>query len=375
MELITQRTQIQERQFDDGLFTSFLAWLNPEALRADHRIDKTTRSYLTNLRQFAAWLKYADVKAPTRADVLLYRSWICEEHDAIALDPVAGWKYRRDPAGNVIRISCKPNTAAQYIRIVKQFFRWTASEGLYPDVAANVKIPKIRHDVHRKDALEPADVLQIERSIDARARIREQEAGESEKDTAGRIRRSQEQGKRLRAIYLLAVTAGLRTVEISRANVKDIETKGGQAWIWIWGKGHSEPDQKKALAREVAEAVKEYLASRSDRPTGSSPLFVATGNRSGGERLAPTTISSMLKAAMKGAGFDSERITAHSLRHTAGTAVQDLTGDLYTTQRYMRHANPATTEIYLHNNTDRQEAAIAQQLYDLYHQAPEEGRP
>lgn len=72
---------------------------------------------------------------------------------------------------------------------------------------------------------------------------------------------------------------------------------------------------------------------------------------------------------MQQAGFDSERITAHSLRHTAGTAVQELTGDIYTTQKYMRHSNPATTEIYLHNDTERQEATIAQQLYNLYHGA------
>lgn len=366
MELITRQTEIQERQFDAGLFASFVSWID--------RGDKTTRSYLTNLRQFIAWLKYEGVKNPNREDVLLYRSWLCGEHEAIELDPAAGWKYQTDRAGNRIRITFKPNTAAQYLRIVRQFFEWTEANGLYPDVAKNIHAPKIRQDTHRKDALEPEDVLLIERTIDDQARIREQEAQEAEKDTEGRILRSQEQGKRLRAIYLLAVTAGLRTIEISRANVKDLETKGGQAWIWIWGKGHTEPDQKKALAREVAEAIKEYLASRSDRPTGSSPLFVATGNRSGGKRLAPTTISSMLKEAMKAAGFDSERITAHSLRHTAGTAVQDLTGDLYATQRYMRHANPATTEIYLHNNTDRQEAAIAQRLYDRYHQTPEEGQ-
>ena len=33
----------------------------------------------------------------------------------------------------------------------------------------------------------------------------------------------------------------------------------------------------------------------------------------------------------------------------------------------MRHANPATTEIYLHNDTERQEAQTAQELYNLYH--------
>ena len=75
----------------------------------------------------------------------------------------------------------------------------------------------------------------------------------------------------------------------------------------------------------------------------------------------------MLKRAMQEAGFNSERLTAHSLRHTAGTAVQELTGNLYTTQQYMRHSNPATTEIYLHNDTEKAEASIAQQLYNLYH--------
>ena len=365
-QLATRETQIQTRQFSDALFASFVSWID--------RNDKTTRSYLTNLRQFMAWVKYAGVNQPTREDVLRYRDWISAEHEAIALDPVTGWRLRKDRAGNVIRIVCKPNTTAQYLRIVKQFFRWASAAGLYPDVAENVHAPKIRNDTHHKDALEPADVLLIEQRIDVRSQIRAQEAQEAQKDTAGRILRSQEQNARLRAIYLLAVTAGLRTIEISRANVRDLETKGGQAFLWIWGKGRTEPDQKKALAREVAEAIKEYLATRTDRPTGSSPLFVATGNRSGGKRLAPTTISAQLKEAMKDAGFDSERITAHSLRHTAGTAVQDLTGDLYATQRYMRHANPATTEIYLHNNMERQEAAIAQRLYDLYHQAPDGSR-
>ena len=70
---------------------------------------------------------------------------------------------------------------------------------------------------------------------------------------------------------------------------------------------------------------------------------------------------------MQAAGYDSERITAHSLRHTAGTNVQEMTGNLYLTQQYMRHASHATTEIYLHVDTEQQEAEIAQQLYNKYH--------
>ena len=79
-----------------------------------------------------------------------------------------------------------------------------------------------------------------------------------------------------------------------------------------------------------------------------------------------------MKRALQAAGYDSERITAHSLRHTAGTSVMMLSGDLYITQQYMRHSNPATTEIYLHNQTEAQESEIAQKLYKLYHSAPDD---
>ena len=361
LEIYNSRNLTPAQDFNPGLFDDFVAWID--------RSEKTTRTYLTNLKQFMAWLKYAAVVNPIRQDIISYRQWLTAEHEAIKLDPdsITGWKYRTDAHGNPLKINCKPNTIAQYLRSVCQFFRWTAANNLYPDIAANIHAPKLRHDRHSKEALTAPEVLAIEKSIAQRAQERTQAAQNAQKDTAGRMQRSTEQGKRLYAMYLLAVNAGLRTVEISRANIKDLETKGGQTWLYIWGKGRTEADQKKPIAPEVAAAVKEYLKSRTDKPTGNSPLFVSTGNRSRGKRIAPTTISTMLKRAMQEAGFDSERITAHSLRHTAGTNVQEITGNLYATQLYMRHSNPATTEIYLHNDTEKAEAGIAQQLYNLYH--------
>ena len=361
LEIYNSRNLTPAQDFNPGLFYDFIAWID--------RSEKTARSYITNFRQFIAWLKYAAIRNPQRQDIISYRQWLTAEHEAIALDPdsVNGWKYRTDAHGNPLKINCKPNTIAQYLRSVCQFFRWTAANNLYPDIAANIHAPKLRHDRHSKEALTAPEVLAIEKSIAQRAQERTQAAQNAQKDTAGRMQRSTEQGKRLYAMYLLAVNAGLRTVEISRANIKDLETKGGQTWLYIWGKGRTEADQKKPIAPEVAAAVKEYLKSRTDKPTGNSPLFVSTGNRSRGKRIAPTTISTMLKRAMQEAGFDSERITAHSLRHTAGTAVQEVTGDIYKTQKYMRQSNPATTEIYLHTETEQAEAGIAQQLYNLYH--------
>lgn len=312
LQTINSTTAVQAQPLQQSLFNDFVAYID--------RGEKTTRTYLTNLRQFMKWLQATGTTQPTRADIIAYRDYLMRDR--------------------------KPNTVKQYLQSVKQFFTWTAAEGYYPNIAANVHAPKVAQDTHKKDALTAADVLQIEQSID----------------------RSTEQGKRLFAMFQLAVTAGLRTIELSRANIKDIENRNGSACIYIYGKGRAEADQKKPIAAPVYEALQEYISCRSDRPTESSPLFVATGNRSGGKRIAPTTISTMLKKAMQAAGYNSERLTAHSLRHTAGNNVMELTGDnLFITQQYMRHASPTTTEIYLHRDTEKQEAEIAQQLYDRYH--------
>lgn len=359
--IITTGAELTAQSMGQNLFAAFVEYID--------RSPKTARTYLTNFRQFAAWMKFAAVQQPTRQDIINYREWLIAEHDAIGLDTTApqGWRYRTDHSGNRQRIVCKPNTVKQYLQSVKQFFSWAAAEGHYPNIAANIHAPKVT-DTHRKDSLTAQEVQTIEKSITSTAEARQAAAADAKKDAAGRMQRSGEQGKRLYAMYLLAVNAGLRTVEISRANIKDLEIKNGNATLFVWGKGHTEPDAKKPLAPAVYAAIREYLDSRSDSPTSASPLFVSTGNRSHGKRIAPTTISTMLKQAMQGAGFDSERLTAHSLRHTAGQNVMQITGDnIYQTQMYMRHSSPKTTEIYLENDSTAQDAALAQRLFEHYH--------
>lgn len=358
LQVTTRTTALTAQSLTPSLFEQFIKWID--------RGEKTTRTYIINLKQFIAYMRYKGIEQPARADIIAYRDYLTHEHEAITLDGNV-WRYRTDRNGQRVKLTCKPNTAAQYIRTVCQFFKWTAANNLYPDIAANIHAPKVKHNVHRKEALTAQEVYEIEQSIQRQAISYRQKAQAACKDRDGREQRCTEQSRRLYAMYMLTVTAGLRTVEISRANIKDLETKDGQTYLYIWGKGHTEPDTKKAIASQVATAIQEYLQSRTDNPTSQSPLFVATGNRSKGKRLAPTTISTMLKRAMQEAGYNSERLTAHSLRHTAGTSVQEITGNLYTTQQYMRHSNPATTEIYLHNDTTKQEAAIAQELYNYYH--------
>ena len=44
------------------LFQEFTAYID--------RNERTTRGYLANLRQFAAWCRYADVSRPERQDII-----------------------------------------------------------------------------------------------------------------------------------------------------------------------------------------------------------------------------------------------------------------------------------------------------------------
>lgn len=359
LQTTTAQNVVIKPNFSNSLVESFIKWID--------RSQSTTKAYLTNLKQFTTWMKYQSIQNPTRDDVIRYRDWLLSEHDAIKLDPssVNGWTYRYDHSGNPIRIVCKPNTVRAYLRSVKQFFDWTENAGLYPNVAKNVRVPKVTNtDEHLKDGLKPEEILTIENHIKTDATSRQSEAkNESDK------KRKAEQDARLLAMYMLASNAGLRTIEISRANVKDLVVKNGTATLYVWGKGKTSPDTAKPLANEVYQAIKDYLALRQDRPTGNSPLFVATGNRSGGKRIEARTIGTMLKNAMKDAGFDSERITAHSLRHSAGTAVMQVTGkNVFKAQKYMRHLDPKTTEIYIHDFEEKEEQKeIADKVYNLYH--------
>lgn len=262
----------------------------------------TYKGYATCLHVFGAWLQEHAISRPTASDILAY-------------------KLHLEDAG------IAATTRSQYMRLVKALFRWTSSAGIYPDVALHVAGVKMQAYTHHRDALDPEAVQAI----------------------AGQIDTSTTAGKRLYAIYLLCISCGLRMVEVSRARIQDMRTQGGRRYLYVQGKGHDEPDTPVLLPLEVVTAIDAYLADLDPScRMPRAPLFASASNRSKGQRIAPTTISTQLKAAMTAAGYDSSRITAHSLRHTSGTAVYQATHNIYLTQQHQRHQDPKTTEIYVH---------------------------
>ena len=308
----------QKPAYKVNIIESFIEYID--------RKDSTVKGYITCLRQYAKWLNDNGIRLDetTREDVKAYRDYLASSGLAVG-------------------------TQQQYLRAVKQLYKWAATENLYTNIADNVHGAKVKNDCHKKDALPRDSVQVIAESID----------------------RSDEQGKRLYAMYLLCITCGLRTIEINRANVEDLKTVGGKTYLYIQGKGHDDKDAPVLIIPEVKEAINDYFRSRSEKVTPKSPLFTSTSNRSKGGRIATTTISTILKTLLVNAGYDSDRLTAHSLRHTSGTGAYMATGNIYLAQKHQRHADPATTEIYIHAE-ERDSRTTEQQVYNYYFRGEDE---
>ena len=160
------------------------------------------------------------------------------------------------------------------------------------------------------------------------------------------------QAPRDRAILTFFALTGCRTIEGVRANVGDMTIRGGKCVLLVQGKGKTEKDAFVMLLQTACEAVTHYLHTRKINPEAltpkqaAEPLFLGDGNNNRGERLTTRSISQIIKNALRAIGIDAREYTAHSLRHTVGTLILEKGGSLLQAQQTLRHANPATTQIY-----------------------------
>ena len=274
------------------LFTRFIAYLDAA--------PKSVETYAKALRQFFGFLSAKGIGQPQRADILSYRD-------------------------ELIASGHKPTTVQNYITAVKVFFSWTAQEGYYQNIAEHIKAPKLDRD-HKKDYLTSRQV----------------------KGILGSIERDSLQGLRDYAVFALMVTGGLRDVEVSRADIRDLRAAGENTVLYVQGKGRTERNEYVKISAPVETAIRAYLTARGETNEGE-PLFTSRSNNSQGGRLTTRSISRIIKTRLKDAGYNSDRLTAHSLRHTAVTLSLLAGKDITEVQQFARHANIATTMIYNHS--------------------------
>lgn len=273
-------------------FAQFIAFIDAT--------PNTLRTYHASLKQWFEWTQEQGITNPTPEDVKAYRRSL-------------------QAAGK------KATTVQNYIIAVKQFFKWTEEAHIYPDIAKHVKGVKISTE-HKKDYLTSNQARQVLQAIN----------------------RSTLKGKRDYAMLALMLTMGLRTIEVSRANVEDIRTSGDTTVLYVQGKGHDEKDAPVRMPEHVERAIRTYLQARG-KTDPTAPLFASTSHQNKGGRITTRTVSGTVKTCFKNAGFDSDRLTAHSTRHTSATLNLLNGGTLEETQQLLRHVNLQTTEIYAHH--------------------------
>lgn len=259
---------------------------------------KTIDTYSKAIKQFFIYLQDNGISQPQREDIVAYREYLKEDH--------------------------KPTTVQSYLAAVKLFFKWTEQEGFYQNIADRVKGAKIDTE-HKKDYLTTKQVNKL----------------------LGAIDRSTLKGKRDYAMLSVMVTTGLRTISIINANIEDIRTAGDATALFYKGKGHEEKATYVKLAEPVEDAIRDYLTARGTID-GKEPLFSSVANRNSGGRMTTRSISRVAKESLIDVDLISDRLTAHSFRHTAATLNLLSGGTVEETQQLLDHANINTTLIYSH---------------------------
>ena len=211
-------------------------------------------------------------------------------------------------------------TVASYINSLRRFYEWTEANKIYPNIGKGLHAPK-RKQAFRKQPLTVAQVGEL---------LNHERGTQSARDYA---------------IINLMVRTGLRCVEVVRANVGDITYKGGQRVLLVQGKGRDEKDNFVILTDACYNPIREYLTTRTVTDD-NAPLFASVSRNNDGGRLTTRTVSDIAKQGLKSVGLDNKVFTAHSLRHTTAVNILRAGGSLEMAQYTLRHANPATTQIY-----------------------------
>jgi integrase/recombinase XerD len=281
--------------------------------------DVTTVSPLRIGELVDSFIEAQDIKQNSkdlyRRTLKQYFAWVDEK--GYLLSEIARTQLL-EYKGDLLSSGLSSLTVSSYITSVRRFYEWTEANKFYPNVAKGIKSPK-RKQQFKKQPLLPSQATELLNYY---------------------------QGKALRdyAIITLLLRTGLRTIEVVRANVEDLTYKGSQRVLLVHGKGRDEKDNFVILTEKAYQPIAEYLKTQKRNP--SEPLFTSTSNNSKGGRLTTRTISQIAKEGLRAIGLDERAFTAHSLRHTTAVNILRAGGSLETAQFTLRHANPATTQIY-----------------------------
>jgi integrase/recombinase XerD len=278
-------------------------WLNYER-NANGASANTLAAYQRGLAIFRAWLDGLGLEQVQPVDVVRFKTELSEKHS--------------------------PQTVNLYLTSVRSFYRFCVSQGhALINPASEVKgVKRSRSKVHKRDSLTNSEVINV----------------------LGQPDTGPFAGLRDKAILLLLAHCALRAVEIHRANIGDLRTRGDRLTLDIQGKGRIEKDEYVIIPIQQEPVIREYYTRRIALGDSGldAPLFVSLSNRSKNERMALRSIRDMVKRYYGEAGVIGAKKTTHSLRHSAITNAIRKGASPMQVQAMARHQSFDTTLNYFH---------------------------
>lgn len=249
------------------------------------------------------------------------------------------------------------STLRLYTTTTKLYFAWLERRGVCKNCAADVRLSIKKSPTHKKRALTNEQAKSLLKAVIGDSLI----------------------ARRDRCIIALALQTGVRTVEISRANVGDLRDDGcGGFFFGVTGKGRTAADAEVRIAPQVADMIRSYLELRGN-VGADEPLFISTSRNNSwtknkyGVRLSEQSVGKLIKREMINVGIrskdknkDDKRITPHSTRHYAITQALRNKIDIRDVSQMARHSSLSITLIYAHDisvENRRAELSVAESLF------------
>ena len=292
-----------------SLLVVFAEFLDIDVSAGDAAAD-TLKTYTRQLQQFLRWCdrNYINPVTITKDDIKRYRRWMIDRQ-----------KY-------------KPATISLKLAVVRRFYQAAVEKGLISiNPAAGVKPPRDKFDPAEKITyLERTEVETLLGSIPQDGTLR---------------------SARDRAMLAIMALEGTRTVELHRADIACLVRQGQNLGVRVEGKRKI---RVVPLTPDIAAMLVEYLHLRETQGEvlkPDRPLFTGVGNNARGKRISRRGIRTIVDKYLKQTSLKhtpGRTISAHSLRHTAGTLALRSGADLRQVQDLLGHSDPRTTSIYTH---------------------------
>ncbi len=227
-----------------------------------------------------------------------------------------------------------PRTRARKVATLKSFYKYmqTKAKVISKNSVSELDSPKIIKDLPKYlDLEESKHLLQV---ISGKNRERDY------------------------AIITLFLNCGLRISELINIDIDRIKNDT----VTIVGKGNKE--RTIYLNKASLYSIKNYLLVRPvDGVKDPKALFIS-GRK---QRISRKTVHIIVKNNLEKAGLDTNKYSAHKLRHTAATLMYRYGQvDIRTLQKILGHESISTTEIYTHvDNMQLREATNKNPLANI----------